>query len=71
MDILKEDICYLPSKDEVIIRLLEYIHKPKKEWYIPYLKQHFVELDKNRLFKYLDTSIISKEEVEVIFQKLI
>ncbi len=70
-DIIKEDINYLPDKDEVIIRLLEYTHKPHKEWYLTYLKKHIHELDKNRLFNYLDYSVISIEKVEETYNKII
>lgn len=59
-----EDYYYLPVEDEIIIRIIEYIHKPKKVWYIPYIKKNIKFLDSERLYRSVDFDVVSKNQIE-------
>lgn len=50
---LEKDYKYLPIEDEVIIRILEIIHEPKKTWHLEFVKEHLDKLDIERLYRHL------------------
>lgn len=53
----------LPDEDEIIIRILEYIHKPKKTWYLDYIRSHIGQLDREMLMTSLDKGLVSERRV--------
>lgn len=61
---------YLPDSDEVIIRILEYIHKPQKKWYRDYISKNRNLLDESLLFSHIDTSVVPKKKVKKVLEEL-
>lgn len=61
---------YLSDSDEIIIRILEYYHKPGKKWYEKYIREHIELLDENRLYEHLNTELISRKKIEKFIETL-
>lgn len=61
---------YLSDSDEIIIRILEYYHKPGKKWYEKYIREHIELLDEKRLYEHLNTELISRKKIERFIENM-
>lgn len=67
---IKDSYYYLPDSDEVMIRVVELCHKPKKTWYLQYITEHFSELDQDKLYAHLNKKEIKKQKVEKLIHSI-